>query len=49
MRIWDWDSDADPGSEVFLALDPGSGTEKFGSGLQDKHPGSQHWAGYKIS
>jgi len=26
--------DADPGSEIFLTLDPGSGIEKFGSGIR---------------
>jgi hypothetical protein len=28
-----FDADPDPGSEIFLTLDPGSGTEKFGSGI----------------
>jgi hypothetical protein len=33
--------DADAGSwNRFLTLDPGSGMEKFGSGIRDKHPGS---------
>jgi hypothetical protein len=30
----------DPGSFKPWILDPGSGMEKFGSGIQDKHPGS---------
>ncbi len=33
--------DADPGSEIFLPLDLGSGVEKFGSGI--KIPDPQHW------
>jgi hypothetical protein len=33
-------ADPDPGSGIFLTLDPGSGMEKFGSGIRDKHPGS---------
>jgi hypothetical protein len=32
--------DADPGPEIFFTLDPESGMKKFGSGIQDKHPGS---------
>ncbi len=28
------------GSKIFLALYPGSGMEKFGSGIRIKHPGS---------
>ncbi len=42
--------DADPGSWIFLTLDPGwkkfgsgitdTGWKKFGSGIPDKHPGS---------
>ena len=32
--------DPDPGSGIFVTLDPGSGIEKFGSGILDKHPGS---------
>jgi hypothetical protein len=35
--------DADPGSGIFLTLDPGSGNrdgKKFGPGIRDKHPGS---------
>jgi hypothetical protein len=28
--------DADPGSGIFLALDPGSGIEKFGSGTTSR-------------
>jgi hypothetical protein len=32
---------ADPGSVIFLALDPGSGMEKFGSGIII--PDLQHW------
>jgi hypothetical protein len=27
--------DADPGSRTFLTLDPGSGEEKFGSGIRN--------------
>ncbi len=42
-------ADSDPGSGSFLTLgsgirnpiDPGSGMEKFGSGVWDKHPGSE--------
>jgi hypothetical protein len=34
------DVDPAPGSEIFLTLDPGSGMEKFGSGIRDNHPGS---------
>jgi hypothetical protein len=30
--------DADPGSGIFLTLDSGSGMEKFGSGIRDRHP-----------
>ncbi len=36
-------NDADPGSGIFLALDPGSGMEKFGSGMNIPYP--QHWFG----
>jgi hypothetical protein len=32
--------DPDPGTEIFMTLDPGYGMEKFGSGIQDNHPGS---------
>jgi hypothetical protein len=32
--------DSDPGSGIFLTLDLGSGMEKFGSGIRNKHPGS---------
>jgi hypothetical protein len=35
-------ADPDPGSCAFLALDPGFGMEKFGSGIRDKHSGSTH-------
>jgi hypothetical protein len=35
-----FDADPDPGSRIFLSLDPGSGMEKFGSGIEDKHLGS---------
>jgi hypothetical protein len=31
---------SDPGSGIFLTLDLGSGMEKFGSGIRNKHPGS---------
>jgi hypothetical protein len=31
--------DANPGSGIFLTLDPGFGIEKFGSGIRNKHPG----------
>jgi hypothetical protein len=34
------DADPDPGSGIYLTLDLGSGEEKFGSGIWDKHPGS---------
>jgi hypothetical protein len=33
-----FDGDPDPGSGIFLTLDPG--WKKFGSGIRDKHPGS---------
>ncbi len=33
-----FDVDPDPGSGIFVTLDPGSGIEKFGSGILDKHP-----------
>jgi hypothetical protein len=33
--------DADPGSGIFLALDLGSRTEKFGYGINISDP--QHW------
>ncbi len=33
-------ADLDPGSGIYLTLDPESGMEKFGSGIRDKHPGS---------
>jgi hypothetical protein len=37
--------DADSRSGIFLTLDPGSGMEKFGSGIRDKIniPDPQHW------
>jgi hypothetical protein len=35
-----FDADSDLGSAIFLTLDPGSGMEKFGSGVRDKNPGS---------
>jgi hypothetical protein len=34
-----FDGDPDPGSEIFLTLDPGSGMEKFGSGINIPNPG----------
>jgi len=37
MRIQIWDQ----GSQIFLSLDPGSGMEKFGSGINILLP--QHW------
>jgi len=30
--------DPDPGSEIFLTLDPGPGMEKFGSGINIPDP-----------
>jgi hypothetical protein len=36
-----FDADPDPGSEIFLTLDPGSWMEKFGSGISIPDP--QHW------
>jgi hypothetical protein len=33
-------ADLDPGSRIFLSLDPRSGMEKFGSWIRDKYPGS---------
>ncbi len=33
-------ADPDPGSEIFLTLDLGSGMKKFGSGIRDKYPAS---------
>ncbi len=41
-----FDADMDPGSGIFLTLDPGSGMEKFGSGI--KHPGSVILVGPKL-
>jgi hypothetical protein len=35
-----FDAGPDPGSRIFLTLDPGSGMKKLGSGIQDKHPRS---------
>jgi hypothetical protein len=35
-----FDADADPESGIFLSLVPGSGMEKVGFGIRDKHPGS---------
>jgi hypothetical protein len=35
-----FDADPDPGSEIFLTLDLGSGMKKFGSGIREKYPGS---------
>jgi hypothetical protein len=35
-----FDEEPDSGSGIFFTLDPGSGMEKFGSGIRDKHPGS---------
>ncbi len=32
--------DADPGSGIFLTVDPGSGMEQFGLGIRGKHTGS---------
>jgi hypothetical protein len=32
--------DPDPGSGIFLALDPGCGMAKFAYGFRYKHPGS---------
>jgi hypothetical protein len=36
-----FDADPDPGSGIFLTLDPGSAMEKFRSGINI--PGLQHW------
>jgi hypothetical protein len=36
-----FDADPDPGSEIFLTMDPGSGMEKFVSGLNIPDP--LHW------
>jgi hypothetical protein len=36
-----FDADPDPGSGIFLILDPGPGMEKFGSGINIPDP--QHW------
>ncbi len=33
-------ADPDPRSRIFFTLDPGSGMEKFGSGMRYKHPGT---------
>jgi hypothetical protein len=33
----------DPGSVIFLTIDPESGLEKFGSGIRHKYPDPQHW------
>jgi hypothetical protein len=35
-----FDADADPGSGILNLFDSGSGMEKFGFGIRDKHPGS---------
>jgi hypothetical protein len=35
-----FDADPDPGSGMFLTPDPGSGREKFGSRIWEKHPES---------
>jgi hypothetical protein len=35
-----WIRIRDPGSGIFLTLNPGSGMEIFGCGIRDKHPGS---------
>jgi hypothetical protein len=40
LTFFDADADPDLGSGIFLTLDPGSGMEKIGSGIQDKHSGS---------
>jgi hypothetical protein len=39
-----FDADPDPGSGIFLTLDPGSGMQKFGSGIRYKWniPDPQH-------
>ncbi len=44
-----FDADPDPGSEIFLTLDPGSMMEKFGSGINI--PDTQRWFkdGFKMS
>jgi hypothetical protein len=36
-----------PGSGIFLTLDPRSGTEIIDSGIRDKHPGSATLVTYK--
>jgi hypothetical protein len=36
-KYFDVDADTEPGT--FLTLDPGSGMQKFGSGIRYKHPG----------
>jgi hypothetical protein len=30
-------------NRIWNLFDPGSGMEKFGSGIRDKHPGSAEW------
>jgi hypothetical protein len=35
-----FDADPDPGFGILSTLDPGSGMEKVGSWIRDKHPGS---------
>jgi hypothetical protein len=40
---------ADPGSGAFLTQNPGSGKEKFVSGIRDKYPGSATLEFYPIS
>jgi hypothetical protein len=41
LKIIDFfDADRDLGSGISLTLDPGSGMEKFESGIRYKHPGS---------
>jgi hypothetical protein len=35
-----FDVDPDPGSSIFMTMDPGTGRKTCGSGIRDKHPGS---------
>jgi hypothetical protein len=43
-----WDPDPDQASGILSTLDPGSGMEKIGSGIRDKHPGSSTQIFYSL-
>jgi hypothetical protein len=40
VRFLFFDADLVPGSSILSTMDLGSGMEKIGSGIWDKHPGS---------